>query len=438
MILRNWNPKIIFALLALIILFMVSSLTGCGKKTSSDGTIGKTVHLKLGLPSGFNVTPKEIVELFEQKNPDIKVTIDDAPWNDYGRRVQLQMMSSDNPDIWFLESGVIMSYGAMGVAENLKDFVAEKEKAGKYLMLEDTKDSDGNVWGIPHALQPTALAYNKKMFDEAGLAYPDEQWTFEDLIDNARKLTRKDASGNTYQYGFVTDYSITVGYYPWIKGLGGHILDETKSRSLLNSSATKKAIQSWADLAHKEKIFPPYTTYKADKGSSTMFGVGKAAMFFIQYVLADRIHRDFSDIEWDVAPMPISVTGKRYVPYVANAWVIYKKAKPEVKEAALRWLDFWLSDEAQMILAEQGINIPVNKVSFEKAKKNLPAPASREVFVDYLDEAGANLDLNSTWNAWNPIIANVMERIYGQRIGVDEGIAEMHREVDEILRRGVK
>lgn len=426
--------------LIISILFCVSCvlLVGCGKKSLSSKTENKMVDLKIGLPGGFNITPKEIIELFEQKNPDIKVSTDDAPWSDYEKRVQLQMMSNDCPDIWFLESGTIMSYGALGVAENLSSYVEDKAKSGKYLMLEDTKDNEGNVWGIPHALQPIALAYNKKMFQEAGLTYPDDNWDFNELIKIAKKLTRQDETGEIVHYGFATAYSITVGYYPWIKGLGGDVLDKTKTKSLLSSTSTKKAIQRWADLAHKEKIFPPYTVFKANRGTRNMFGLGKVAMFFIQYVESNMINEEFPNLEWDVALIPKSVTGERYVPYVANAWFIYKKAKPEAKEAAKRWLDFWLSDEVQYMLASEGTNMPINKKAFEKVQKTLPPPASREVFIDYLNEAGANLDLNPTWNAWNPIVAAVMERIYGKRVGVNEGIAEMHKEVGDILRKGVR
>ena len=149
-----------FSLIFLIAFFLVLTIffVGCGNKRGSKLKDNTQISLKIGLPSGFDVTPKEIVNLFMQRNPDIKVVIDDAPWGDYGKRVQLQILSNDCPDIWFLESGVIMSYGALGVAENLKSFVLDKEQSGHYLMLEDTKDAEGNVWGIPHALQPTALA----------------------------------------------------------------------------------------------------------------------------------------------------------------------------------------------------------------------------------------------------------------------------------------
>jgi multiple sugar transport system substrate-binding protein len=430
--------RCIYLVLTISLMLLSLFIFGCGKNGPTAVSDSEVVNLRIGLPSGFDVTPEEIIRLFEKRNPNIKVSIDDAPWGDYQKRVQLQMMSGDCPDVWFLESGVIMSYGSLGVAENLKSFIASKEKTGNYLMLDDTKDGEGNVWGVPHALQPTALAYNIDMFQDAGMELPDETWNFNNLIAVAKKLTKKDANGKTLQYGFITDYSITVGYYPWIKGLGGNILDETKSKSLLNSDPTTKAIQKWADLAHKENIFPPYTTYKANRGSYNMFGTGKGAMFFIQYVLANRVNKDFPNLNWDVAPMPESVAGKRYIPYVANSWVIYKKAKPEVKEAAKRWLEFWLSDEAQTILASKGDNIPANRKSFEKVQRDLPSPRNREVFIKYLDDSGSNLDLNATWNSWQPIIAAVMERIYGERVDVGAGISEMHKEVEKILIKGKK
>jgi ABC-type glycerol-3-phosphate transport system substrate-binding protein len=54
---------------------------------------------------------------------------------------------------------------------------------------------DGGTWMIPVSGSVQLLAYNKKAFDDAGLTYPDETWTFDDLANAARRLTVRDAKG---------------------------------------------------------------------------------------------------------------------------------------------------------------------------------------------------------------------------------------------------
>src|SRR5437588_657670 len=56
---------------------------------------------------------------------------------------------------------------------------------------------EGNQYAIPKDFDTVGLWYNKTMFDEAGLAYPDENWTWDDLYNAAKKLTKPDGS----QYG---------------------------------------------------------------------------------------------------------------------------------------------------------------------------------------------------------------------------------------------
>jgi ABC-type glycerol-3-phosphate transport system substrate-binding protein len=55
---------------------------------------------------------------------------------------------------------------------------------------------DGGTWMIPVSGSVQILTYNKQAFDDAGLAYPDETWTFDDLANAARKLTVRNEKGD--------------------------------------------------------------------------------------------------------------------------------------------------------------------------------------------------------------------------------------------------
>lgn len=61
---------------------------------------------------------------------------------------------------------------------------------------------DNGFWAIPVSSWVEILLYNVKAFDDAGLAYPNENWTFDDLANATRALTVLDADGNVVIPGF--------------------------------------------------------------------------------------------------------------------------------------------------------------------------------------------------------------------------------------------
>ena len=80
---------------------------------------------------------------------------------------------------------------------DLTDKVAASEKLEMDKFPSDIKEMyqyDGKTYAVPKDIDTIALWYNKDMFDEAGIAYPDDTWTWDDLYDAAVKLTKDDGS----------------------------------------------------------------------------------------------------------------------------------------------------------------------------------------------------------------------------------------------------
>ena len=78
----------------------------------------------------------------------------------------------------------------------------------------------GQVHGMPITADAVVIYYNKDMFDKAGVAYPTENWEWNDLVEAAKKLTVK-SGNNTVQYGFGGFYAWHATYVPAIKAFGG-------------------------------------------------------------------------------------------------------------------------------------------------------------------------------------------------------------------------
>ena len=151
---------------------------------------------------------KQVADAFMKEHPEIKIETWNAPWDDYFTKIQALWASGDPkavPDIAFLWP--TPKYAAEGVLENLDPYI---QKSGYDLndywggLLESAK-YNGSVYGLPRDNEVNVLYYNKDLFDKAGVKYPDENWTWDDLLAAAEKLTVKDAGGKVTQYALAME-----------------------------------------------------------------------------------------------------------------------------------------------------------------------------------------------------------------------------------------
>ena len=105
---------------------------------------------------------------------------------------------------------------------------------------------NGKLWAFPRATKGTAsatgvLVYNRKLFDEAGLRYPWQGWTFDDLVNTAKKLTRS-VSGGPEPDVWGAAFEAT-GWYRHVWSNGGELLNESETEILLNTPEAIEALE---------------------------------------------------------------------------------------------------------------------------------------------------------------------------------------------------
>lgn len=420
----------------LIALLTSLSLSACstntGGQTSTPSEKPKEVSLKIGLPGSYDVTKKEIIDGFIAKYPNIKTEIVEAPWGDFTGKIQAEIAGSTAPDIWFQENAVILGYGKRGVAEDLSTYMNELKTDDYSTALYAAKATDGKVYGVPHGINPVALAYNKKMFTDAGIPFPTKDWTYQDLLDAAKKLTKDtNGDGKTDQYGFSASSSITVGWYPWTRSKGGRVLDDTKTKAMFTDPLSVEGIKTWAGLV-KDGISPNTDLYTAFGGEWKAFASGKTAMFFMQYSNQTFINKDFPNFDYDTVIMPKGFDGKRIVPMVTNSWLIFSKAKKDAKDAAWQFLKYYLEEDAQIWLAKSGSEIPIRKSAIEKLDVNTN-PKNKKAYSDGIQEAGITTDENPSWNEWRLAAQPIYADIFNQKIAPEAGMKMIQDKVQSIL-----
>ena len=126
-----------------------------------------------------------------------------------------------------------------------------------------------------------AVYYNKAIFDEYGVPYPEAGWTWDDLVDVATQLTvDTDGDGTTDIWGLQLLGPWTTGFEYWVGAAGGSLISEDGESfvGFMDSPETTAAVQFYQDLYHTHKVSPPPADMNAWGGGNSEFNNAQAAM----------------------------------------------------------------------------------------------------------------------------------------------------------------
>ena len=126
--------------------------------------------------------------------------------------------------------------------------------------IDTAKTVDGKLFGLPSLIHVShiGLWYNAQLFDKAGVAPPTSDWTYDQLVEAARKLTTgQTPEGRPAQWGLQTE----TAYPPLIcftRSFGGEMLDpgHLGKKVAFDRPPAKQALQYLYDLRHRHRVHP--------------------------------------------------------------------------------------------------------------------------------------------------------------------------------------
>lgn len=203
-------------------------------------------------------------------------------------------------------------------------------------------EQDGKIYGIPKDYDGMAVYYNKSIFDEMGVEYPKEGWTWDDLLATAQALT------NDTHYGIVANPDSNTGYQNYVYQNGGFMMDENKMPTV-NAKPVVEALQFMHDMMYKYKVSPTGAE-QLEFGYSDMFISGQTAMItdgsWNVNKYAEALGADFQ-----IAELPQHVS--RGATTHGLAYVI--AANSSNTDAAWEFVKFAATKEAQEVTAKSAI-----------------------------------------------------------------------------------
>ncbi len=318
-------------------------LAGCGSKgqekvgKSNDGTVTLSYAI---WDSGQEKGLRKLADEFESKNPNTKINIQVIGWNDYWTMLEATVTGGSLPDTFWMHSNEIHRYGSNGMLLSLNDYIKNSEVVDLKNFpkgLNEIYNINDNQYAIPKDFDTIGLWYNKKMFDEAQIPYPDETWNWDKLYEVSKKLTKADGS----QFGVLAPLHNQEGYYNFVYQNGGDIITDDK-KSGYDNPKTIEAMNYYFNLS-KEGLSPKIFN---DKERAEALQNGQATMgFFGSWNLGSFADNEYMAKNFDVTVLPSSNDGKRAT--IFNGLGNAISAKTEHPQEAWKWVEYLSSKEGQ-------------------------------------------------------------------------------------------
>ena len=321
---------------------------------------------------GNEETLQRMYEAFHEEYPNITVEIETIAMDDYFTQMQTRVAGGTAPDCYELNIENFASYANNGVLAEITDVDLSS--------LDETALSafnvDGKQYGLPGNFSNVVLVYNKDLFDQAGIDYPNEDWTQDDVQAAAEAIR---ALGDDI-YGIYQPITYNE-FYKVAAQYGGSLLNVDLTEFTINSPENIQAAQVMVDRVLVSNV-QPTEVQMGGMGDWDLFMSGRLGMIPTG-IWAFNTFTEGCDFAWDIAVEPGAV--QKATHFFSNACVI--NAQSENKEAAATWIT-WLtsSPEAAALRIEAGWDLPaINDEATLAAYLDITPPDNRQAVFDSLD-----------------------------------------------------
>jgi len=421
----------------------VPTTAGAGAPTASGATSGATssasgapVTLTWGMWGDAEELKahQAVADAFMAKNPNIKIQLQSAPWDDYNTKLKTLIASgTDLYDVFFYGFNV-EDLVRQGVVEDLDPWAQKTAyKFDDYWPgMLDRVTVDGKVYGLVRDADASLLYYRKDLFDAAKVAYPTDKWTWDDLRTAAQKLSKIESNGRVTRYALGMEGGKADA---WLSASGGGYVDNFSkpTKCILDTPESLAAVNYFYGLIKDNLAMKPADLAQGG-GDSAAFQSGKVAMIIQN---ASRIPAfNAANLNYDIAPIPLTPNGKRVAEAGGAAW--HMSAKSQHKDEAWALLQFVQSaDGGQAIYAKSGGIFPalkseVNSPAFQDPNQK---PASRSTF----DTVGATLKLINpiTWKYWDDMSGTIttpgLDKVWALELAPDTAVKDICTKVNAYL-----
>jgi multiple sugar transport system substrate-binding protein len=382
------------------------------------------------------------VHEFSRVRPAVRVALASASnQSEYRDQILTSVAAGTPPDVFLLDNIDIPAFVRSGVLLDLAPYAARVGLPPERFapqVLAIFRGAGGALWAFPKGYTPMVIAYNKDLFDRAGLPYPRDGWTWEEFRAAARALTRDtDGDGAADQWGFWLDRRP----FMWIASLwslGGDVLCEGGRRATgcLDAPATERAVRMLTGLAVTDSVTPRFYGLRRSLGDQLRnFYSGRVAMVpaghfwlpsFRPHVAAGRLRLGFVMLPRLPGVAPVTVI-------YASGYAVPRNVRH--KRLSVELAAFMADSLAQETRAAGGLEIPaLASIARRVAAADTAGWEATFVAAAAAGRApwGARIE---RWREVEAILPDIMDRIIMNGEDPAAVLADVARQIDAALSR---
>jgi len=282
------------------------------------------------------------VRRFLNKYPDCEVKLIEAPGRDYYVKALAMMAAGSDLDILWMGSGFGL-FAWRDALLPLDSFVLSDPEfpIGQYdTTVVEWYRHKGDLLGIPYGIDIQAIALNKEAFVAAGVALPSPDWTYDDFVNTAKKLSDF-GKENSDACRFGAGVDKIAPYY-----FGLSLVNEAGTKSGLTGDQANLWLNENINLLRDSKIFARVGA-QGTLDRLSEFLQGRVAMVEV-YTWDIGELRDRARFPWTLAVNPLAKTGERAGWASSSGFSI--SAKTKHPRQAWELLKELVGDETQRML----------------------------------------------------------------------------------------
>jgi multiple sugar transport system substrate-binding protein len=398
---------------------------------SSSGSDGEQVKLTM---LGWEIYQQKGMEAlaaaYHEKNPNVTIEVQISTWSEYWTKLEAMANSNSLPDIFWMHTNEFSKYAEAGQLADLTDLYDEGKDYYYNNFPENLVDNfkyDDKIYGVMKDVDTVGLVYNKDLFDEAGVAYPDETWTWDTLVEASETIQEK-----TGKFGMMADQNEQEGWANTIYQAGGFYINDDKTAAGFTDPATQKGIEEYIGW-QTEYDFSPNQAEFSDLGKAERFFAGEGAMMYLGSWGINNIYINYPDLNWDVAvlpkcPDPASGDGRASI---SNGLAYATAANNEHLDVVKDVLKFLGTEEAAVIHGENGAAIPAFNGTGD-SWANIYEGKNVQAYVDQLDYS-VQYPYSKSKSTWYPEVEATLLEVYSGNMDVKAACEQCQQTVDESL-----
>jgi multiple sugar transport system substrate-binding protein len=288
----------------LVILAFVLSACGGG------GTGGKTVvrfwvHTNNAFIAGYNA----LITTYEAEHPNVDIQLENFDYELYLQTLQTAMPAGEEADILQLFGTWTSQYYERLAPVPAEVMTVEQARQIFYAAPIGGYIVNGVLYGMPQEFncEYGGVLVNKTLYEAAGLTYPPQWQTMDDVLADAKLLAQKDSTGmmTTAGFHFTAADPASFSFLAGIKQRGGDYWNADQTGFTFNTPEAHAQLQWMVDAVNAGVVDPivfnDSTNFVIDAFFQGKVGIGYIGTWAIAEGQAN--FPDFAD-EWDYFYLP--------------------------------------------------------------------------------------------------------------------------------------